>query len=104
MSGIRASVRIPLELPVQVRWKSARGAYRQVRGKTGPMSGNGLFMIVPVRPPRRTPITFTIPLPAEITKVPLELYCQGRVVRRSQPGERSGVAAVIDDYRLRRVH
>ncbi len=104
MTGIRAGVRIPIELPVQVRWKSARGAHRQVRGKTGPISGNGLFMTVPIRPPRRTPITFTIPLPAEITKIPLELYCQGRVVRWSQLGEGSGVAAIIDDYKLRPAH
>jgi PilZ domain-containing protein len=101
--GIRSGVRIPLELPVHIRWKSA-GGYRQVQGKTGCISGNGLFVRVPLRPPRSTPITFTITLPIEITKVPLELHCQGRVVHYSQRGEGLGVGAVIDEYKFRRVH
>jgi hypothetical protein len=103
MDGIRTGVRIPLELPVHLRWKSA-GGYRQVQGKTGCISGNGLFFTVSRRrPPRRTPITFTIALPIEVTKVPLELHCQGRVVNYSQRGEGLGVGAVIDDYKFRRV-
>ncbi len=101
--GIRSGTRIPLELPVNLRWKSSRG-YRQVQGWTGSISGNGLFVRVPLRPPRATPITFTIALPIEVTKVPLELHCQGRVVHYSELGEVLGVGAVIDDYKFRRVH
>ncbi len=101
--GIRSGVRIPLELPVHIRWKSS-GGYRQVEGKTGCISGNGLFFTVPQRPPSRTPVTFTIALPLEVTKVPMELHCQGRVVHCSERGEGLGVGAIIDDYKFRRAH
>ena len=101
--GIRSGVRIPLELPVHLRWKAA-GGYRQMQGKTGTISGNGLFVTVPLSPPRETPISFVIALPIEVTKVPLELHCQGRVVNCSQLGEGLGVGVVIDDYKFRRVH
>lgn len=100
-TGIRSGVRIPLQLPVHVRWKNA-GGYRQVQGTTGSISGNGLFLTVPQRPPRRAPITFKIALPVEVTGVPLELLCQGRVVHCSAQGERLGVGAVIDDYKIQR--
>lgn len=101
MKGIRTGYRVPLELPVEVRWKERRGTTRQVQGKTGSISGNGLLVTVPVLPPRETPILFTIALPREVTKVPLELECRGRVVRWFRQGETSAVGAVIDDYRFR---
>ncbi len=75
-----------------------------MQGKTGCISGNGVFVTVPLRPPRETPVTFTISLPIEITKVPLELHCQGRVVNYSQLGEGLGVGVTIDDYKFRRAH
>jgi hypothetical protein len=99
----RAGFRIPVELPAKVRWKSGAGTRRQVEGKTGNISGNGLFLTVPVRPRRKTPVTVTVFLPAEITQTHLELLCQGRVVRWSQPGEVPGVGATIEDYELRPV-
>lgn len=102
--GIRTGIRIPLELPVRVQWQSSAGSYRQVEGKTGSISGNGLFMTVPARPPRKAPIVFTIPLPPEVTGIPVELRGQGHVVRWQQLDEGAGVGVIIDDYMLGPVH
>jgi PilZ domain len=98
--GIRGGTRIAVELPVQIRWKTRAGAERQAEGKTESMSGNGLFIMSPVRLRDDTPIQFTVLLPAEVTKTPMELQCTGRVVRQQKSGAPSGLAVVIDDYRL----
>ncbi len=97
----RAGLRIPIELPVEIQWKSRTGAYRQALGKTGNISGSGLFIEVPVRPRRDTPVKIRVILPLEVTQVPLELLCQGRVVRWNQRGKIQGLGAVIDEYELR---
>jgi PilZ domain len=102
--GIRASTRIPLELHVQMRWKSPGGIERKIQAKTGNMSGNGLFIVTPVRLRHDTQIKFTISLPMEITKIPTELLCTGRVVRQYPTGANAGIGVVIDDYRLRHSH
>jgi hypothetical protein len=104
MSQRRAGLRIPVELPVEVRWRGPSGIHRKITGKTGNISGNGLYMTVPVRPRRETPITVTVFLPSEVTKVSLELRCHGRVMRWSEPGEEPGMGATIEDYELRPVH
>jgi hypothetical protein len=97
----RAYRRILVELPVSLRWRTPGGAERRIRGKTENVSGAGLFVVAPVRLRRETPISFTVILPPEVTRVPIELACQGRVVRSSRAGERSGFGAIIDDYELR---
>ena len=99
----RAGLRIPVEFPVEVSWRSRRGRSHHVEGKTGNISGNGLFMRIPVRPPPKTPVTMRVFLPATITRVPVELHCNGRVIRWSRPGESRGMGATIDEYELRRV-
>jgi hypothetical protein len=99
MKYLRAGIRIPLELPVEIRWKNPAGRPRQVQGKTACISANGMCMALPVRLRHHTPITITIDLPVEITKVPLQLCCAGRVV--SQPPRHAGVGAIIDDYHIR---
>jgi len=101
MHQLRASQRVTIELPVEIRWKSRAGAHRQARGKTGNISGSGLFIEVAVRPRLATPVTIKVLLPREVTQVPLELLCQGRVVRWSQRGQSQGLGAVIDEYELR---
>ena len=93
--------RIPVELPVSLRWLTAAGTERQAQGKTENVSGAGLFVIAPVRLRRETLISFTVILPREVTRVPIELACQGRVVRSSRAGELPGFGAIIDDYELR---
>jgi hypothetical protein len=101
MNHHRAGMRIPVELPVHVQWRSHRGSSLKAQGRTENISGNGLFITFPTKVRRNTPITFTVALPAEITQVPLELLCQGRVVRWNRPGELPGIGVIIDDYELR---
>ena len=98
--GIRGGTRIPVELPVQIRWKSPAGIERFMHGKTAGMSGNGLFIVAPLRLRHDMPVTFTVTLPAEITNVPVQLQCVGRVIRQHQSGTPAGVGVVIDDYKL----
>jgi len=97
----RAGVRIPVELPVEIRWKSRVGRQQQVKGTTASISGNGMVMSVPRRLRNQTPITIRVMLPSEFTKVPLELVCRGRVV--AKPAGFGGFGAIIDDYQLRPV-
>ena len=98
--GIRAGTRIPVELPVEICWKTEAGTERFAQGTTENMSGNGLFILSPVRLRHDTPIHFTVALPAEITNTPMQLRCEGRVVRQHRGGKSAGMAVVIDDYRL----
>jgi PilZ domain len=98
--GIRVGIRIPVELPVQIRWKTQAGVEQSAQGKTENMSGNGLFIMAPVHLRRDTRIQFTVLLPAEITKVPVELQCVGRVIRQRRAGASGGLGVVIDDYHL----
>jgi hypothetical protein len=103
MNQRRTSQRIPMELPVEIRWKSRAGSLKQAMGKTGNISGSGLFIEIPTRLHRATSIMIKVMLPPEVTQVPLELLCQGRVVRWNQHGKNQGLGAVIDEYELRPV-
>ena len=98
--GIRAGTRIPVELPVQIRWKTQAGNEKVALGRTENMSGNGLFILAPVRLRQDTPIEFTVSLPPEITNRPMQLHCEGRVVRRHKSHAAEGLGVIIDDYRL----
>jgi len=98
---LRSSLRVPLELPVLVRWRTRTGKYRETKGTTGNISGNGLFLAIRPRLGRDTPIAFRLNLPTEITKVPVTLSGEGHIVRHSGPLEMTGVAAVIDSYELK---
>ncbi len=102
MNYLRTGMRIPVELPVEVRWKSPAGKFRSAPGTTVCMSCNGLFISTPARLRHETPITVTVALPAEFTRTPLEIECQARVVRQRPPAAR-GIGAIIDDYRFRPV-
>jgi hypothetical protein len=92
-----------MELPVEIRWKSRAGSLKHARGKTGNISGTGIFIEVPIRLRRATSVSIKVVLPREGTQGPLELLCQGRVVRWDQDGKVQGVGAVIDEYELRPV-
>jgi len=98
--GIRGGTRIPVALPVHLRWKTPAGTERSAQGKTESMSGNGLFILAPVRLRHGTLIQFTVLLPADVTRVPMQLQCVGRVVRQQKSGAPAGLGVVIDDYRL----
>ena len=103
MNERRISPRIPMGLPVELRWKTRAGTLKQATGKIGNISGSGLFIEIPVRVHRATTVTIKVVLPSAATQVPLELLCQGRVVRWNQRGHVQGLGAVIDEYELRPV-
>jgi hypothetical protein len=103
MSQRRTGKRIPVELPVEVRWKSKAGSLRHALGKTGNISGSGLFIEIATKLHTATSVMIRVKLPSEVTKVPLELLCQGRVVRWNKQGPVQGLGAVIDEYELRPV-
>ena len=103
MNQRRTSQRIPMELPVEIRWTNRAGSQKQAMGKTGNISGSGLFIEIPVRLHRATTVTIKVVLPSAATQVPLELLCQGRVVRWNHHGQVQGLGAVIDEYELRPV-
>lgn len=98
--GIRGGSRIPVELPVMIRWKTQAGLERHVHAKTENISGTGLFVATPVRLRSDTPIQLTVTLPAEITKTPVQLLCEGRVMHQHRMGAVPGLGVVIDDYDL----
>jgi len=98
--GIRGGTRIAVELPVHIRWKTQAGTERYAEGKTESMSGNGLFILAPVRLRHDTSIRFTVLLPTEVTRTPMQLQCVGRVVRQQKTKSSPGLGVVIDDYRL----
>jgi hypothetical protein len=104
MNFLRSGARIPVELPVEITWKNRAGKPKRAQGKTAIMSGNGLYLSVPVRLRALTPISITVSLPVEITGKPLQLLCEGRVVKQEKPGQSAGLGAIIDDYRFRPAH
>ena len=66
------------------------------------MSGNGVFMRLPSQLRPNTKISLTVTLPTEITRIPLKLCCQARVVRQTRATAYPfGVGAIIDDYQIR---
>ena len=97
----RQGKRYPLRLPAQIRWKAPRGSVGRAQGRTGDMSSSGLLVVMPTPLPLGTTINVTINLPAELTRVPVELSCLGRVVRKSRKGKNQGIAAIIEDFQLR---
>jgi len=49
-----------------------------------------------------TRITLSVSLPTEITRIPLTLLCQARVVGQKEPHTYPfGIGAIIDDYQIR---
>jgi len=97
----RQGKRYPLMLPVQVQWKARRGSVGRAQGRTGDISSSGLLVVMPTPLPLGTTINVTINLPIELTKVPVELSCLGRVVRKSRMGKNQGIGAIIEDFQLR---
>src|SRR5580692_5707057 len=98
MDERRASQRIPLELPIEIQWKTHAGRLKKAVGKTGNISGNGLFIEIPLHLHRKTPVTIRVVLPREGSQVPIELSGRGQVVRWKQDGQVEGLCIVIDDY------
>lgn len=100
MPDMRSSVRFPLHLPVEVHADevdrqaetvdiSSGGVLLEMQGETIDVGSN---------------IEFTIFMPAARlgSRKDVLVSCVGHVVRCSSTGERSAVAAHIDDYRILR--
>ncbi|MGD0226192.1 MAG: PilZ domain-containing protein [Terriglobia bacterium] len=100
MNERRISPRIPMGLPVELRWKTRAGTLKQATGKIGNISGSGLFIEVPIRLNRATSLMVKVVLPRGVSQDPLELSCRGRVVRWMQDGQVEGLCVVIDEYEL----
>jgi len=101
LNCLRLGIRFPVEFPVTVQWKTRPGKVRRIQGKITTMSGNGVFMRLPSQLRPNTRVVLTVSLPAEITKVPLKIRCQARVVsRRETETYPFGIGAVIDDYQI----
>jgi hypothetical protein len=73
-----------------------------MQGEIITMSGNGVFMRLPSQLRPNTRITLTVSLPTEITRTPLKLFCQARVVGQKEVTTYPfGIGAIIDDYQIR---
>ena len=101
MNCLRLGIRFPVEFPVKVQWKTRPGKVRQVQGEIVTMSGNGVFMRLPSQLRPNTRITLTVSLPTEVTRIPLKLLCQARVVGQNEAKTYPfGIGAIIDDYQI----
>ncbi len=91
-----------MKLPAVICWKTASGRYRKTQADTANLSGNGLLLLTSkaIRP--QTPVRCRVFLPKAATGSSVELICLGRVVRRSGARDTPAIAAIIDEYELRR--
>jgi PilZ domain len=96
---LRSSVRFPLKLPVEVRAEQSG-----VAGETQDISAGGVLFYMDSELDAGSIIEFTISMPASVlgTATDVVVKCTGRVVRCSRHGERTAVAAVIDEYHFDR--
>lgn len=99
MDELRSSVRFPLKLPVEVRAEQ-----NGVAGETQDISAGGVLFYMDSDLDTGSIIEFTISMPASVlgTATDVVVKCTGRVVRCSRQGERTAVAAVIDEYHFDR--
>ncbi len=99
MDELRSSVRFPLKLPVEVRAET-----NGVSGETEDISAGGVLFYMDTELEIGSMIDFSISMPANVlgTATDVVVKCTGRVVRCSKHGDRTAVAAVIDEYHFDR--
>lgn len=99
MDELRSSVRFPLKLPVEVRAET-----NGVSGETEDISAGGVLFYMDTELEIGSMIDFSISMPASVlgTATDVIVKCTGRVVRCSKHGDRTAVAAVIDEYHFDR--
>lgn len=99
MDELRSSVRFPLKLPVEVR-----AEHSGVAGETEDISAGGVLFYMDAALEIGSIIEFSISMPAGVlgTATDVIVKCTGRVVRCSKQGDKTAVAAVIDEYRFDR--
>jgi hypothetical protein len=100
---IRSSARVPLQLPIEVHWKSPAGRRRRAQGTTANISGTGVFLSLPARIQLDTSINFIVFFRGKARRIAFRLMGNGRVIRCSGSAEPPGIAIIIDDYCLRPV-
>src|SRR5215469_3093550 len=93
----RGTRRFSLRLPVAVQLPNHP---QPIEAHTKDVSARGIYFYVPDRLEEGTPLEFLLTLPPEITLTDsIRVRCRGRAIRvDSAAGERTGVAAIIDDY------
>ncbi|HVH88171.1 MAG TPA: PilZ domain-containing protein [Terriglobales bacterium] len=96
---LRSSVRFPLKLPVELRAEPSG-----VTGQTEDISAGGVLFYMDAALEIGSIIDFAISMPASVlgTATDVIVKCTGRVVRCSKHGDRTAVAAVIDEYHFDR--
>jgi PilZ domain len=107
---VRTSKRFPVELPINIRGKSAR----KQQGTTFNVSAAGVYVRAEKTLKVGSRVTFDITLPRQVlgTQHAVEIRCEGRVVRAdvvdgvasskdAAPRDKlRGMACVIDQYRF----
>lgn len=96
---MRNALRFPLKLRMAVRT-----ATEEHSGETSNISGGGVLFNLDTDLSVGSTIRFAITMPAEKLGIAADVLvnCVGRVTRCCRSGDRSTVAAVIDDYCLER--
>jgi hypothetical protein len=99
LEELRSSVRFPIRLRVEVQ--TSNGGHR---AETRDISAGGVLFYMDTELAVGSPVEFSISMPSEVLGTPADVVvkCIGRVVRCSQEGSQSAVAAVIDEYRFDR--
>lgn len=101
MDELRSSVRFPLKLPVEVRADRS-----DLAAQTEDISAGGVLFYMDATVEIGSTIDFSISMPASVlgTATDVVVKCTGRVVRCSKHGDKTAVAAVIDEYHFDRSH
>ena len=99
ITEMRSAVRFPVRLPMAIR--DAAGEHQ---AETNDMSAGGVLFNIDSDMTVGSNIEFTISIPAGVIGAPADVKVtgEGRVVRSAPQGERTQVAAVIDEYRFER--
>jgi PilZ domain len=103
LSDSRTGRRFPLSLPITIREGESAD---QTSGRTQNVSAAGVYIHANAELEVGSHIEFEITLPSDIIggTHDVRVRCQGRVVRKENPGEsrspNGGVACVIDNYKF----
>lgn len=95
---LRGAVRFPLSIPVNLYTEGG-----EVAAVTVNISASGILFQLPEPLALRSPVSFTIKMPAEAmgTASDVVVHCAGRIVRSGRNDGGAYAAAVIDKYYFR---
>jgi hypothetical protein len=100
MQELRSSVRFPIRLPVSVTCEEIEHA-----AETQDISAGGVLFRMDSAINVGSTISFSIAMPASVLGTPMDVHvnCVGRVVRCTPLDGYNAVAAVIDEYDIKRL-